>query len=72
MNEEFAGIMDRLGEVLTGLTMPDVLTALTYLIADVVVQSEIPVDKFMVEFNTNMLNAINEIEEYEDGNRSYH
>lgn len=72
MNEEFADIMDRLGEVLTGLTMPDVLTALTYLIADVVVQSEIPVDKFMVEFNTNMLNAINEIEEYEDGNRSYH
>lgn len=72
MNEEFAGIMDRLGEVLTGLTMPDVLTALTYLIADVVVQSEIPVDKFMVEFNTNMLNAINEIKEYEDGNRSYH
>lgn len=71
MNEEFADIMDRLGEVLTGLTMPDVLTALTYLIADVVVQSEIPVDKFMVEFNTNMLNAINEIEEYEDGNRSY-
>lgn len=72
MNEEFADIMDRLGEVLTGLTMPDVLTALTYLIADVVVQSEIPVDKFMVEFNTNMLNAINEIKEYEDGNRSYH
>lgn len=72
MNEEFADIMDRLGEVLTGLTMPDVLTALTYLIADVVVQSEIPVDKFTVEFNTNMLNAINEIEEYEDGNRSYH
>lgn len=64
--------MDRLGEVLTGLTMPDVLTALTYLIADVVVQSEIPVDKFMVEFNTNMLNAINEIEEYENGNRSHH
>lgn len=72
MNEEFAGIMDRLGEVLTGLTMPDVLTALTYLIADVVVQSEIPVDKFMVEFNTNMLNAINQIKEYENGNRSYH
>lgn len=72
MNKEFADIMDRLGEVLTGLTMSDVLTALTYLIADVVVQSEIPVDKFMIEFNTNMLNAINEIEEYEDGNRSYH
>ena len=72
MNEEFADIMDRLGEILTGLTMPDVLTALTYLIADVVVQSEIPVDKFMVEFNTNMLNAKNEIEEYENGNRSYH
>lgn len=72
MSEEFADIMDRLGEVLTGLTMPDVLTALTYLLADAAVQSEVPVDQFMTTLNTNVLNAINEIEEYEDGNRSYH
>ena len=65
-------LIEGIGKVCSGYSVGQILTAMTYIMADAIIQSDTSEDDFLTEFCRNFVNAINEIQETENGDRSYH
>jgi len=72
MIDEARNLTEELGNLCAGYDMPIVLTALIYLCADVCVQSGLGEDTFLTRLNESILTAVQDIREYDNGNRSHH
>jgi hypothetical protein len=72
MISEVSDLTEELGNLCSGYDMPIVLTALTYLCADACVQSGLGEDTFITQLAESILTAVQDIREYDNGNRSHH
>ena len=72
MIDEASELTEELGSLCSGYDMPTVMTALTYLCADACVQSGLGEDTFLTRLNESILTAVQDIREYDNGNRSHH
>jgi hypothetical protein len=65
-------LTEELGNLCSGYDMPTVLTALTYLCADACIQSGLGEGTFLASLSESILTAVQDIREYDNGNRSHH
>jgi hypothetical protein len=72
MIDEASELTEELGNLCSGYDMPTVLTALTYLCADACVQSGLGEDTFLTQLTESIRVAVQDIREYDNGNRSHH
>jgi tRNA(Arg) A34 adenosine deaminase TadA len=72
MSEEASDLTEELGNLCSGYDMPIVLTALTYLCADACIQSGLGEVTFLASLNESIRVAVQDIREYDNGDRSYH
>jgi len=72
MIDEASELTEELGSLCSGYDMLTVLTALTYLCADACVQSGSGEDTFLTQLTDSVRVAVQDIREYDNGNRSHH
>jgi hypothetical protein len=65
-------LTEALGAACSGYDLPTVMTAITYIVADACVQSRVSEHKFLAQFNDSLNTALEEIKEYDNGNRTHH
>ena len=72
MIDEARDLTNEMGNLCSGYGMPIVLTALIYLCADAYVQSGLGEDTFLTRLTDSIRVAVQDIREYDNGNRSHH
>jgi len=65
-------LVDDLGHACRHHDLNTVVTALTYLSADVCIQTHLGEDIFFAQFTEMLLDAIKTLKEIDNGNRSHH
>jgi len=65
-------LVEELGQVCRHHDLSTVVTALTYICADVCIQTRLGEDMFLAEFTKHLLEAIKTLKEIDDGNHSHH
>ncbi len=70
--EEIEDLIVAIGKLCSGHRARVVLTALTYILADVCVASNVGMNKFLEEVVANLHEAINDIQEEEHGSSTHH
>jgi hypothetical protein len=72
MEEEIEELIKVIGTSCSGHRLGAVLSAFTYILADICVGSGIDRDKIIADLSDNIDDAIEAIMEESNGNRSYH
>ena len=65
-------LVEELGQACWHHDLSTVVTALTYISADVCIQTRLGEDMFLAEFTKHLLEAIKTLKEIDNGNRSHH
>ena len=71
-DDDLENLTEELGGAYTGYELGTVLTALTYMVADACVQSELDEGMFLTHFNKHLMEAINELKDHDNGNSTHH
>ena len=70
--EEIEDLIVAIGKLCSGHRARVVLTALTYILADVCVASNVGMNKFLEDVVANLHEVINDIQETEHGSSTHH
>lgn len=72
VDDNLEDLIEQVGEACSGSSVAQVLTALTYILADTCVQSGLAEDEFLSQLVINLTSAINDIEGAEHGRSTHH